>query len=86
MQLNSANFGHINWRDPATNIRAGCEHIKMLINRPETTTYWSVAIAYNAGINRIRNPPASTLRYADAVIKKFNELTYGGVAPILLRK
>jgi hypothetical protein len=82
-QVNSEYFGHIDWCDTETNVRAGVEHIKYLIDRPETTTYWSVCIAYNAGISRVNNPPVSTLNYADRVMAKWHELQ-GGYIPAVI--
>jgi len=77
MQLNSAYYGHINWRDPETNIRAGCLHIKELMSKPELNTYWSVAVAYNCGYARYSNnktPPWTSLEYADRVIARWYAL------------
>lgn len=73
MQLNSRYYGDIDWRDPETNIRAGCIHIRELIKRPETSTWWSVALAYNCGIGRITDPPTSSISYANAVNLKYNQ-------------
>ena len=77
MQLNSVWFDG-NWRDPETNIRAGCEHIKMLMQTmPEDTTWWALAVAYNAGRNwqlKAERPPVKATVYADMVVAKWEEL------------
>ena len=82
-QLNENYFCMVAWYDPETNIRQGVRHIRWLMEHPRTCTWWSVAVAYNAGINRLSRPPESTLRYADAVMRRFNEFT-GGTAPVLI--
>jgi len=76
MQLNDRYFGHIDWKCPATNIRAGVEHIKWLIQQPELTTYWSVAIAYNCGIARFIEfpPPSASIVYANRVLLVWEQL------------
>ena len=74
MQLNENYFCMVNWYCAETNIRQGIRHIRWLIDHPWTCTWWSVAIAYNAGINRLNRPPESTLRYADQVIRRWEEL------------
>ena len=70
MQLNSRYFGHIdNWRDPETNIRAGCRHLKELSQHPKIYTWWMVAVSYNCGVDRaISNPPHRSVQYADNVM------------------
>jgi len=85
MQLNENYFCLVEWYDPETNIRRGVAHIRWLVDHPWTNTWWSVAVAYNAGINRINTPPDSTLRYADNVMRMFNEFS-GGSAPALLSR
>lgn len=76
MQLNSEYYGHINWRDPETNIRAGCLHIKRLMNMKEFNTYWAVAVAYNCGhIRYLSNKvPRASLEYGDRVMRRWHEL------------
>jgi len=76
MQLNSEYYGHINWRDPETNIRAGVRHIKRLMNMREFNTYWAVAVAYNCGHVRYLsdNIPRESLNYADRVMARWYEL------------
>jgi len=76
MQLNSGYYGRINWRDPETNIRAGCLHIKSLMEKPELNTYWAVAAAYNCGhIRYLSNKiPPRSLDYADRVMARWHEL------------
>jgi soluble lytic murein transglycosylase-like protein len=73
MQLNSGYYGHIKWYDPETNIRAGCLHIKRLMNTKEINTYWAVAVAYNCGQYR-NNIPRSSLEYADRVMLRWHDL------------
>jgi soluble lytic murein transglycosylase-like protein len=80
MQLNSRYYGHINWDDPEINIRAGCLHIKALMNKPELNTYWAVAVAYNCGYGRFisaRGPPTVSLDYAERVMARWRELEGG---------
>ena len=89
-QLNDSVYDmeKINWRDPATNIRLGCEHIKYLLGRPEMTTYFDVAVSYNAGCSWLVNghdPPAKSVEYACKVIQRWNELS-GGNAMTLIRR
>jgi len=83
MQLNQNYFFLERWYCPEENIRVGVTHIRWLMDHPSTCTFWSVAIAYNAGLGRLRQPPQSTLVYADQVIRRFNELS-GGRAPVLI--
>ena len=86
MQLNSANYGAIDWRNPEVNIRAGCWHIRALMERVELSTYWEVAVAYNCGMKwKVEGftPPKSSLNYATAVMKKWTELEGGYVHPII---
>lgn len=72
MQLNSCWFTDENWHDAETNIRAACSHIKtVLMNKCDT--WWHVAVLYNAGHN-ITVPPDSSVRYANTVIAKWEEL------------
>ena len=74
MQLNSRYFGHIDWRCPEVNITAGVKHIKWLIS--QLNTFWLVSVAYNCGLNRLRegNPPRASLDYADRVMARWKEL------------
>ena len=77
MQLNSQYFGHINWRDPETNIRAACRLIKEIMAMPAICTYWTVAICYNAGTRWLVNddkPPDSSIDYATRVIARWGEI------------
>jgi len=83
MQLNENYFHLTRWYCPEENIRAGVQHIRWLMDHPWTCTFWSVAVAYNAGLSRLQRPPESTLRYACQVISRFNELS-GGRAPVLI--
>jgi len=71
MQLNSSWFKG-NWRDPETNIRAGCRHIKALMGKPEINTFWAVAAAYNCGYRRfLSGPPAASIEYANSVMESW---------------
>jgi len=83
MQLNDAYFPLSNWYCAETNARTAIRHIRWLMDHPRTCTFWSVAVAYNAGIKRLNRPPNSTLTYAENVMRKFNELS-GGRAPVLI--
>ena len=83
MQLNSNYFGHVDWECPEANVTAGVRHIRWLMGSLRGSTWWSVAVAYNAGLSRVNNPPASTLTYADKVIEKFTGY-YTGYAPVLI--
>jgi soluble lytic murein transglycosylase-like protein len=89
MQLNSRYYGDINWRDPETNIRAGCKHIKELIDHPGLNTYWGVAASYNCGIKRFlsEGPPPKTIDYACRVMQRWLDLSgMVYINPILKRK
>jgi len=83
MQLNENYFQLERWYCPEENIRAGVRHIRWLMDHPMTCTFWSVAIAYNAGVGRLRQPPESTIIYAYQVIRRFNEFSRGA-APVLI--
>ena len=76
-QLNSQYFYDFDWSCPETNIRTGIRHIKWLIDHPWTCTYWSVAAAYNAGINRLDDLPDTTPDYANRVMRLWSELSGG---------
>ncbi|MCL2092992.1 MAG: lytic transglycosylase domain-containing protein [Treponema sp.] len=82
-QLNNAYFGHIDWQCPETNIRAGVEHIRWLMEQLEGDTFWSVAVSYNAGLSRLNNPPESSIEYASKVLALYWELS-GGTAPVFV--
>ena len=76
MQLNSSWYNG-NWQDPETNIRAGCLHIKSLIQEEVLNTYWAVAVAYNCGYARYtseRGPPESSAGYGARVMHRWHEL------------
>jgi soluble lytic murein transglycosylase-like protein len=71
MQLNDSWFIG-DWRDPETNIRAGCELIKELINKPGMN-YWLVCVAYNCGYGRLlEKPPDASIEYANRVFVRWN--------------
>jgi soluble lytic murein transglycosylase-like protein len=90
MQLNSEYYGHIKWSDPETNIRAGCLHIKKLMEKKELNTFWAVAVAYNCGHARYsgsKTPPLNSLDYADRVMVRWQELEGGKyINPIIKGK
>jgi len=76
MQLNSSWFKG-DWQNPEENIRAGCLYIKGLVENPLTTTYWSVAVCYNAGtrwLTRKEKPPDRSIEYAERVMARFEKL------------
>jgi soluble lytic murein transglycosylase-like protein len=71
MQLNDRWFIG-DWRDPETNIRAGCEVIKELTTKPGMN-YWLVCIAYNCGYGRLlERPPDVSIEYANRVFARWN--------------
>lgn len=71
MQLNDSWFKG-NWRDPETNIRAGCKLIKELIDKPGMN-FWQVCIAYNCGYRRfLEKPPGVSIEYANKVFARWN--------------
>ena len=82
MQLNSNNYGtEWDWQDPETNIRKGCEHIinEILVHQ-DVNTWWRVAVAYNCGYGNLfrdGGPPKQSVKYADKVINKWDDLTNG---------
>ena len=85
MQLNSSWYDG-EWRDPEINILAGCLLIRELMAHPYTTTYWDVAICYNAGTRWIggkSGPPASSVAYAGRVMARWDE--YQPCRPVVLR-
>jgi soluble lytic murein transglycosylase-like protein len=89
MQLNSRYYGDINWRDPETNIRTGCQHIKSLIDNPGLNTYWGVAASYNCGVGRFltEGPPPQTIDYACRVMERWLYLTnMKYINPIIQRR
>jgi soluble lytic murein transglycosylase-like protein len=88
MQLNSRYYGDIEWQNPETNIRAGCQHIKRLMDYPGIYTFWAVAAAYNCGEGRFlgEGPPPQTIEYANNVMKRWSELTNGNITVLLAGK
>jgi len=89
MQLNSEYYGNINWSEPETNIRAGCLHIKKLMNMKEFNTYWAVAVAYNCGhVSFLNNKiPRSSIEYASRVMERWCKLeNIEYINPIIRRK
>jgi soluble lytic murein transglycosylase-like protein len=73
MQLNSSWYDG-DWRDPETNIRAGCLLIKELYGKG--LNWWQVAIAYNCGYGRLMggNPPDASIEYANRVFERWRRL------------
>ena len=86
MQLNSYTFPDINWSDPETNIRAGCEYLKHLADMDIHNTWWAVAISYNCGYNKLNDPPVSTIGYAGRVINKWEELDPHGFYVVINKR
>jgi soluble lytic murein transglycosylase-like protein len=71
MQLND-NWFSGDWRDPETNIRAGCGLIKELMGKPGMN-YWLVCVAYNCGYGRLlKEPPDVSIEYANRVFARWN--------------
>jgi soluble lytic murein transglycosylase-like protein len=71
MQLNSSWYTG-DWKDPETNIRAGCELIKRLLSLPGMN-YWLAAVAYNCGYGRLTDkPPDTSIEYANRVFARWN--------------
>jgi len=74
MQLNSGWYKG-NWKDPKTNIRAGCQQLKKLMGMPKINTYWAVAVAYNCGYQRfINGPPDASVEYANQIMERWRAL------------
>jgi hypothetical protein len=71
MQLNDCWFSHEQWNNPVVNITYACMQITYL--RARKLNWWQVAIAYNAGIGRLNQPPASSLNYAQRVMELWQE-------------
>jgi soluble lytic murein transglycosylase-like protein len=89
MQLNSEYYGHIMWHDPGVNVRAGCRHIKDLMNMKEMVTFWCVAVCYNAGAQwLIKNekPPDAALDYAERVMSRWVDLSNGDIEVLINRR
>jgi soluble lytic murein transglycosylase-like protein len=81
MQLNSQYFGlRFN---PVDNVRTAIKHIKELMDICDT--YWAVAVAYNAGLSRLRNPPNSSIDYANEVMDKTAALHGRYFNPVIRR-
>ena len=77
-QLNTSWHDDELWYEPERNIRAGIEHIKMLMAVPELLTLWSVAVSYNCGHIRFlseQGPPVASIGYARKVMAKYEELS-----------
>jgi soluble lytic murein transglycosylase-like protein len=65
MQLNSSWYSSPFWYVPEENVVAAAKHIVFL--RSQGLTWYQVAIAYNCGLNRLNNPPSSSINYAVSV-------------------
>lgn len=77
MQLNSSWYNDENWKDPEANLRAGIKHIKWLMGKHKGTSWWALAVSYNAGYSWLVNnhaPPMASLDYADKVMMEWEEL------------
>jgi soluble lytic murein transglycosylase-like protein len=88
MQLNSG-WHDGDWKDPETNVRAGCLHIKSLMEKPELNTYWAVAVAYNCGYWKFvsaEGPPMFSVDYGGRVMDRWHELTGVKYIDPVLRK
>jgi soluble lytic murein transglycosylase-like protein len=71
MQLNDSWFRG-DWRDPETNIRAGCALVKELMAKPGMNI-WQVCVAYNCGYSRmLKKPPDASIEYANRVFARWN--------------
>ena len=66
-----------NWTEQ--NVREEVEHIRWLAEQLHYCTWFSVAIAYNAGLSRVWDPPWSAVEYANKVIYKMYELSGDGI-------
>jgi len=85
-QLNSSWYKDANWTDPEANIRAGCIHLKGILDLPDVNTYWLAAVVYNAGYDRINNPPERTIFYANQIMSRWTEFNGGYVNPVIKSK
>jgi len=88
-QLNSSWYKDENWNDPEVNIRAGCEHIKLLSQNPLINTWYGLAICYNAGTLWIKNgsePPIKSVEYAIMVYELYNKHTNSMVETIIRKR
>ena len=77
MQLNSSWYNDENWKDPEANLRAGIKHIKGLMEIHKGTSWWALAVSYNAGSSWLINnhdPPKDSVLYADKVMEEWEEL------------
>jgi len=83
MQLNDKYFSHLDMMDPEVNVRAGIKHIKYLLSKLVGQTYWDAAIAYNAGLARVKAPPWDSVDYATKVIATYSYMQGGYINPII---
>jgi hypothetical protein len=72
-QLNSSWYDG-EWQNPELNIRAGCKHIKQLMDAKGIYTFWSVAVVFNCGLWRLTNPPEKSIEYANRVMHQWQEM------------
>jgi len=87
MQLNSSWFTDENWREPEVNLRAGIRHIKWLMETHSGTSWWALAISYNAGSSWLINnhdPPKDSVLYADKVMEEWEKIEKN--RPIMVRR
>jgi soluble lytic murein transglycosylase-like protein len=84
MQLNSSWYNGA-WEDPETNIRAGCKHIKELVDDPAVNTYWTAAACFNSGRGWLKggSPPDASIEYANKVMDRWNRLTNGNAMTVI---
>lgn len=67
MQLNSSWYTSDRWHEPEHNIRAAARHLRWL--KSQGLSWYDVAVAYNAGLGRVRKPPRASVNYADRVFE-----------------
>ena len=77
MQLNSSWFTG-DWRNPETNITAGCRHLRFLYDQTKHISpyWWSAVVAYNCGLSRLKSEkvPSQSLNYASKIFMLWVEL------------
>lgn len=79
MSLNSSWYDDPNWSDAASNIRAGCQHLRRLYSRTyrASPNWYAAVISYNCGLGRFLSdagPPGKFIDYAAKVFKIWNGL------------
>ena len=69
------------------NLRAGIQHIKWLMETHSDTSWWALAISYNAGSSWLINnhdPPRDSVLYADKVMEEWEKIEKN--RPIMVRR